>query len=122
MARLSGIRTHRCANRSTYNGDMNTPPVSPVVSRCLSALGCLVAALWLTACSSTQTFNEGVDKRIERMQHEDDRSRIQELRVGGQTESIDVQPKNGAPAYQVGPSQNSPSPQEGRSFWRLFEF
>jgi hypothetical protein len=101
---------------------MNTPPVSPVGSRCLSALGCLVAALWLSACSSTNAFNEGVDKRIERMQHEDDRSRIQELRVGGQTETIDVQPKNGAPAYQVGPSQNSPSPQAGRSFWRLFEF
>jgi hypothetical protein len=64
----------------------------------------------------------GLDKRVERLSQEDDGSRIQELRVGGQTETINVQPKNGAPAYQVGPSQNAPSPQEGRSFWRLFEF
>lgn len=101
---------------------MNTSRFSPVWTRHWGAVGCVVAGLWLTACSSAPSLSEGVDKRIERLSHEDDRSRIQELRVGGQTESIDVQPKNGAPAYQVGPSQNSPTPQEGRSFWRLFEF
>ena len=101
---------------------MNTSRFSTVWTRHWGAVGCVVAGLWLTACGSAPTLSEGVDKRIERLTHEDDRSRIQELRVGGQTESIDVQPKNGAPAYQVGPSQNSPTPQEGRSFWRLFEF
>lgn len=101
---------------------MNNTPLSCVWARRFGALGCLAAGLLLSACSSLPSDAEGVDKRIERLSHEDDRSRIQELRVGGQTESIDVQPKNGAPAYQVGPSQNSPSPQEGRSFWRLFEF
>ena len=101
---------------------MNTYPLNPAWARRLGAMACMAAGLWLTACSSAPTLSEGVDKRIERIEHEDDRSRIQELRVGGQTETIDVKPKNGAPAYQVGPNQNSPTPQEGRSFWRLFEF
>jgi hypothetical protein len=101
---------------------MNTSSFSPAWTRRLAAMGCMAVGLWLTACGSAPTQPQGVDKRIERLSHEDDRSRIQELRVGGQTETIDVKPKNGGPAYQVGPSQNSPTPQEGRSFWRLFEF
>lgn len=101
---------------------MNNTPLNPAWAHRFGALGCLAAGLVLTACSSLPSDAEGVDKRIERLSHEDDRSHIQEMRVGGQTESIGVQPKNGAPAYQVGPSQNSPTPQEGRSFWRLFEF
>ena len=40
---------------------------------------------------------------IERITHEDRLTRIEELRVGGETQSITVQPKNGAPAYQVQP-------------------
>ena len=41
--------------------------------------------------------------RIERLTHEDALSRVDELRVGGQTQRIEVQPKNGAPAYQIQP-------------------
>jgi starvation-inducible outer membrane lipoprotein len=89
----------------------------------LGACLVLLAGLTLSACSSVPSTAEGVDKRIERIQHQDTGVRIQELRVGGQTESIDVQPSSGAPAYQVGPAQNTAKPpQEGRSFWRLFEF
>jgi hypothetical protein len=121
MLRLSGIR-RRPSFGAPYNGTMNTTTLTPAWARRFGALGCLATGLTLTACSSMPSDAEGVGKRIERLSHEDDRSRIQELRVGGQTESIDVQPKNGAPAYQVGPSQNAPSPQQGRSFWRLFEF
>lgn len=101
---------------------MNITTLTPTWARRFGALGCLATGLALTACSTMPSDAEGVGKRIERLSQEDDGSRIQELRVGGQTESIDVQPKNGAPAYQVGPSQNTRSPQEGRSFWRLFEF
>jgi hypothetical protein len=71
-------------------------------------------------------FPEG--PRVERITHEDGLSRIDELRVGGQTRSIDVQPKNGAPAYQVAPAQNAESPGQGskgnagKSSWRVLSF
>lgn len=70
--------------------------------------------------------------RIERITHEDSLSRIDELRVGGQTQSIEVQPKNGAPAYQittepgVAPSNRDVAGQRtgtaGRSSWRVLSF
>jgi starvation-inducible outer membrane lipoprotein len=70
--------------------------------------------------------------RIERITHEDDLSRIDELRVGGQTKSIQVQPKNGAPAYQITTEQGLPPAKgdvagqrtgnAGRSSWRILSF
>jgi hypothetical protein len=65
--------------------------------------------------------------RVERITHEDALSRIDELRVGGQTRSIEVQPKNGAPAYQVAPTQaaDTSAPgkgQAGKSSWRVLSF
>ena len=58
--------------------------------------------------------------------------RIDEVRVGGQTQSIEVQPKNGAPAYQittepgVAPSDRDVAGQRtgtgGRSSWRILSF
>ncbi len=45
------------------------------------------------------------NQRIERLRHEDAGSRIDEVRVGGQTQSITVQPKvEGVPAYEIQPS------------------
>lgn len=66
--------------------------------------------------------------RIERITHEDKLTRIEELRVGGQTQSIDVQPKNGAPAYQIQPDNGTGDTSSkrngtaGRSSWRIFNF
>lgn len=69
--------------------------------------------------------------RIERITHEDALTRIDELRVDGQTQSIQVQPKNGAPAYQIQPrggantpgeTAGRPSGNSGRSSWRLLNF
>lgn len=65
---------------------------------------------------------------MERIRHEDALSRIDELKVGGQTRSIDVQPKNGAPAYQITPATGANSTNDGqtgnsgRSRWRLLSF
>lgn len=69
--------------------------------------------------------NEG--KAMERITHEDAYSRIDELRVGGQTRSIDVTPKNGAPAYEIQPatgadSSNDGQGSSGRSRWRILSF
>ena len=69
----------------------------------------------------------GEAKVMERISHEDAGSRIDELRVGGQTRSIDVQPKNGAPAYEIAPqptvdTANDSKGSSGRSRWRILSF
>jgi hypothetical protein len=70
----------------------------------------------------------GGDKvRVERITHEDALSRIDELRVGGQTRSIDVTPKNGAPGYEIQPASGAESTTDapgngGRSRWRILSF
>jgi len=68
-------------------------------------------------------------ERIERITHEDKLSRIDELRVGGQTRSISVQPKNGAPGYEITPAPGGADlsdPQgkgnTGKSRWRILNF
>lgn len=69
--------------------------------------------------------------RIERITNEDALTRIDEVRVGGETKSIDVQPKNGAPAYQINPGASGSATGEvggkrtgnaGRSSWRILDF
>ncbi|RYF75951.1 MULTISPECIES: hypothetical protein [unclassified Acidovorax] len=45
------------------------------------------------------------NQRVERIVVEDEGSRVDELRVGGQTQSITVQPKGGSmPSYEVQPT------------------
>jgi hypothetical protein len=56
-----------------------------------------------------------VEKRTERIRIEDAGSRIDEVRVGGETKSIDVQPKGGMPAYQVQPGS-------GERSWKILGF
>jgi hypothetical protein len=56
-------------------------------------------------------------------------SRIDELRVGGETQSISVQPAGNAPAYEVRPADASRSPSGsaaqdgvGARFWNVLKF
>ncbi|MBU3737948.1 MAG: hypothetical protein FGM55_03220 [Rhodoferax sp.] len=56
-----------------------------------------------------------VEARAVRIRIEDAGSRIDELRVGGETRSITVQPKGGMPAYQVQPSS-------GERRWKVLAF
>lgn len=44
---------------------------------------------------------------IQRIRIEDAGSRIDELRVGGQTEQITVQPKTGVPPYEIKPAEGA---------------
>jgi hypothetical protein len=61
---------------------------------------------------------------------EDTRSRIEEQRMGGQTERITVQPKSNAPAYEVLPESPSRNPGAqgparrggGERVWHIFSF
>ena len=72
------------------------------------------------------------NQRIERIQHEDAGSRIDELRVGGQTQSITVQPKAEVPEYGIDPPamgrsrpgdhRDGLSNATGQRFWNLLRF
>jgi hypothetical protein len=44
------------------------------------------------------------NQKIERIRVEDAANRIDELRVGGQTQQITVQPKAAVPAYEIQPT------------------
>ncbi|MDP2016761.1 hypothetical protein [Hydrogenophaga sp.] len=105
--------------------------------RLLSALA-LVAGITLASAAQSQTAPveqppqpTSPRDRIERITNEDALTRIDEVRVGGETKSIDVQPKNGAPAYQINPDSNGSATGEvggkrtgnaGRSSWRVLNF
>ena len=72
------------------------------------------------------------DQRIERIHVEDAGSRIDELRVGGETQSITVSPKGGMPAYEVLPAtanqgpaggqRNSSAASGGTRVWKILGF
>ncbi len=76
---------------------------------------------------------QATEKKIERIRIEDDATRIDELRYGGETQSITVQPKFGAPEYQVVPRDaarqrlevgrdNSGIGTSGQRVWKVFGF
>jgi len=75
---------------------------------------------------STAAVRSGIEPQAERLVHQDSGSRIEELRVGGQTRSIEVQTPSKLPGYEVqpiDPSQSSDAPgSEGKSRWRLLRF
>lgn len=67
------------------------------------------------------------NQRIERIHHEDRGSKIDELRVGGETKSITVQPKAGTlPAYEVEPAKPGKDAAQdgtsGRRTWKALQF
>ena len=72
-----------------------------------------------------QTTRDGASQRIERIELEDAGNRIDELRVGGQTQSITVHPKADVPPYNVQPADPShPDGRDGagRRTWNVLSF
>ena len=73
---------------------------------------------------------QGGERSIERIRTEDAGSRIDELRVGGETQQIIVQPKTAVPPYEVKPAEGArgTAPSTGNSdtngsrVWNLFKF
>jgi hypothetical protein len=97
----------------------------------------LLVALLPLACLAQAPLEREPDgegrknQKIERIQVEDGGSRIDELRVGGQTQAVTVQPKSGMPAYEIQPSDLARSrPAEnrdglagrGQRVWNFFNF
>ena len=88
----------------------------PNLSRSLTALLLLVLIAFMAKQASAQTATQEPaaapsssslpQKATERIRNEDAGTRIDEVRVGGETQSITVQPKTGSrlPAYEVRPS------------------
>ncbi|WP_041676208.1 hypothetical protein [Ramlibacter tataouinensis] len=72
------------------------------------------------------------NQKIERIRHEDAGSRIDEVRYGGQTQSIVVQPKADVPEYEVqaaplsrtrpADSREGLSSAGGQRFWNVLRF
>ena len=102
----------------------------------------LIVFCALVACGTLQAQTPASDtppplegrhnQKIERIRVEDNGARIDELRVGGQTQSITVQPKANVPEYEFQPSDlarsrpsdnrdglSSPSSQR---VWNIFKF
>jgi hypothetical protein len=51
-----------------------------------------------------------IEPKIENIHHEDAGSRINELRVGGETKRITVQPKGDIPPYELGTGSSNRNP------------
>lgn len=88
-----------------------TASVAPVVAP--KAIAKEVPA-GVAPAASTQSGSSS-NQLIERIQVEGASTRIDEVRVGGETRSITVQPKGGLPAYDVQPAT-------GARAWKVFGF
>lgn len=72
------------------------------------------------------------NQKIERIRVEDGGNRIDELRVGGETQSVTVQPKANVPAYEIQPtdlarsrpadSREGLSGSGGKRVWNVLNF
>ena len=70
-------------------------------------LAAAVAQTAAPAAAATQAGAARADRKIERIRTEDAGTRIDELRVGGETQQITVQPKTGGAAYEVKPAEGA---------------
>jgi hypothetical protein len=69
----------------------------------------LLALLPVTVLAQARIERDGTldprqNQKIERIVTEDAGNRIEEVRVGGQTQSVTVQPKADVPAYEMPPT------------------
>ena len=76
--------------------------------------------------AAEQNLLDRKTQKVEHLHFEDAGNRVDEIRAGGQTQRITVQPKGGAPAYEVQPADpNRPDAgigQTGPRVWRIHQF
>ncbi|MBS7349911.1 MAG: hypothetical protein KIG95_07140 [Comamonas sp.] len=76
--------------------------------------------------STSQSAGDRHNQRIERIHFADHNAQVDELRVGGQTQSISVRPQNRLPAYEVAPADAGRSRHagdgQGRRTWKALQF
>jgi hypothetical protein len=68
----------------------------------------------IKATAASTTSSDAAERTVH-IQVEDSAVRIDEVRLGGDTQSISVQPKGGMPAYQV-------APKTGERSWKVLGF
>jgi|GEM_PF-1557065 len=69
----------------------------------------LALAAALTGCAGLPAPG-GAEPAVQQLVAEDEQVRIAELRVRGQTQRLTVQPKHGAPGYEVLPAPGGQDP------------
>ncbi len=112
---------------AAYNRAMQNRRLSSLLA-VLIPLGAATAAAQAQTPSAPATPARP-ERALERLRTQDAGSRIDELRVGGETQSISVQPAGNAPAYEVRPADASRSPTgsagqdgAGARFWNVLKF
>lgn len=102
-------------------------PIAPLVLLLAGAASAQTPAAAPTPAESKKS----VEQRAERLVHSDSGSRVEELRVGGETRRIEVETRGALPGYQVAPQTGNQAPDSGlgeraggagRSSWRLLNF
>lgn len=108
---------------------MRFAPLSLLLTLCCGvALAQTPASQRVAAPEPTLPLNQ----RIERIHHEDAGSTIDELRYGGETQSITVQPKANVPPYEIQPNDGThgepamrdgagPAP-AGQRVWKILSY
>jgi hypothetical protein len=100
-----------CAGALAQNTSQNTTPAQPLVA-------------------ANPPAPEG-DQRIERIRLEDNGTVVEEVRYGGQSQSISVQPKAAVPPYEIVPgdsprsrglARDALSGAPGQRVWNFFRF
>ena len=104
--------------------------VLPMATACFAQSAAPVQAVAPDAAAPAPSSRP--DKTIQHIRTEDAGTRIDEVRVGGETQSITVQPKTGnnLPAYEVKPSgatkgsphSSSSSDTNGARVWNVMKF
>jgi hypothetical protein len=117
-----------------YNGCMRAAPLFTLFLCCLApGLALAQAPAKAPTASQSKPADPGAgrpEQKIEKIRHEDAGSRIDELRVGGETKSITVKPKGDMPAYELGTEGGNRSPSDskpergrgGSPGWKVREF
>jgi hypothetical protein len=108
-----------CAGAMGQNIVQNTAPITPPIT---------APAQPLVAANPPAP---GSDQRIERIHLEDNGTVVEEVRYGGQSQSINVQPKTSVRAYEIVPgdsprsrglARDALSSAPGQRVWNFFRF
>jgi len=107
---------HRPDQRFIYNQIMrSTTLITALLLACSQAWSQTPSAAPAASDAAPASARTGVNVQPQHIQVEDSAVRIDEVRRGGETQSISVQPKSGMPAYQV-------APQTGERTWKVLGF
>ena len=116
--------------RAPYNGPMRPRHlVFSALLACTALQAQTVAAPPLV--QESPALEPRKNQKVERIHHEDAGSIIDEVRYGGQTQSITVQPKADVPEYEIQPTdlarsrptyRDGASSPQGQRVWNLFRF